>query len=273
MESCINSIFWERMLLMSANKDNSVQSLDRMIQILEELALHRDGCGVTTLSNLTGLHKSTVHRLLNTLMSRGYILKNSENDKYSLGMRILYLSSAILDRMDIRTVAKPFLEELCRSTDEVIHLSTLDGTEAVYIDKVESPNKSVRMYSQIGKRVPLHCTGVGKILLAWLPDKDVEYLLGLKGMYAYTKNTITNIEDMKKHLAEIRKKGYAFDELEHEEEIRCVAAPIFDMSGKVVASVSVSGPVMRVTLDRMPQLTEEVLKTAKKISYQLGYFK
>ncbi|MHB1394709.1 MAG: IclR family transcriptional regulator [Clostridia bacterium] len=258
---------------MIGSKDNTVQSLDRMIQILEELALHRDGCGVTSLASLTGLHKSTVHRLLNTLMSRGYISKNSENDRYSLGMRILYLGSAILDRMDVRTVAKPFLEKLCRDTDEVVHLSTLDDREAVYIDKVESPNKSIRMYSQIGKRVPLHCTGVGKILLAWLPDKEVEYLLGLKGMEAYTKNTITNIEDMKKHLAEIRDKGYAFDEIEHEEDIRCVAAPIFDMSGKVIASVSVSGPVMHVILDRMPKLTEEVLKTAKDISYQLGYFK
>lgn len=258
---------------MTTNKGNTVQSLDRVIQILEELALHRDGCGVTNLANLTSLHKSTVHRLLTTLMSRGYVSKNNENDKYSLGMRILYLGSAILDRMDIRTVSKPFLEELCRDTDEVVHLSTLDGTEAVYIDKVESPNKSVRMYSQIGKRVPLHCTGVGKTLLAWLSEKEVEYILGLKGMEAYTKNTITNIEDMKKHLAEIRNKGYAYDELEHEEEIRCVAAPIFDMQGKVIASVSVSGPVMRVTLDRMPKLTEEVLKTAKNISYQLGHFK
>lgn len=258
---------------MASNKDGTVQSLDRMIDILEELALHRDGCGVTSLANLTGLHKSTVHRLLNTLMSRGYISKNSENDKYSLGMRILYLGSAILDRMDIRTVSKPFLEKLCQDTDEVVHLSMLDDREAVYIDKVESPNKSIRMYSQIGKRVPLHCTGVGKVLLAWLPDKEVEYLLGVKGMEAYTKNTITNIEDMKKHLAEIRDKGYAFDEIEHEEGIRCVAAPIFNMSGKVIASVSVSGPVLHVTLDRMPKLTEEVLKTAKNISYQLGYFK
>lgn len=258
---------------MIGNNDNNVQSIDRTIQILEELALHRDGCGVTNLANFIGLHKSTVHRLLNTLMSRGYVSKNSENDKYSLGMRILYLSSAILDRMDIRTVAKPFLERLCHDTDEVVHLSTLDGREAVYIDKVESPNKSIRMYSQIGKRVPLHCTGVGKILLAWLSDKEIEYLLGLNAMEAYTKNTITNIEGMKKHLAEIRNKGYAFDEIEHEEDIRCVAAPIFDMSGKVVASVSISGPVMHVTLDRMPKLTEEVLNTAKGISYQLGYFK
>lgn len=266
-------IFMERKKFMKVNNDSNVQSLDRTIQILEELAMHRDGCGVTNLANLTSLHKSTVHRILATLMSRGYVSKNNENNKYSLGMRILYLSSAILDRMDIRTVAKPFLEKLCRETDEVVHLSILDGSEAVYIDKVESPNKSIRMYSQIGKRVPLHCTGIGKVFLAWLSDSEVEYILGRNGMDAYTQNTITNIEDMKKHLAEIRSKGYAFDELEHEDGIRCVAAPIFNISGKVIASVSVSGPVIHVTPDRMPKLTEEVLSTAKSISFQLGYFK
>lgn len=254
------------------DNDNIVQSLDRTIQILEELALHREGCGITCLSNLTGLHKSTVFRLLNTLMHRGYVSKNNENDRYSLGMRILYLSSAILDGMDLRTVARPYLEELCRNTGEVIHLSTLDNGEAVYIDKVESPNKNIRMYSQIGKRVPLHCTGIGKVLLAWLPEREVEHILRVEGMESYTKNTITNIEDMKMELKKIRDNGYAYDEIEHEEEIRCVAAPIFNINGKVVASVSISGLVLHMTSDRMPQLTQEVLKAAKNISYHLGYF-
>lgn len=258
---------------MAQKNINSVQSLDRAILLLEELAMHQDGCGVTYLSNLTGLHKSTVHRILNSLMVKGYIEKETETDKYFLGIKLLYLGSAILDRLDIRKVSKPLLEELCSSTGEVVHLSILDNGEAVYIDKVESPNKSIRMYSQIGKRVPLHCTGVGKILLAWLPDKDVEYILRKKGMKAFTSNTITDLETMKKHLKLIRKIGYAFDEIEHEEEIRCVAAPIYDIKGKVIASVSVSGPVLHVTKDRMPELTKEVVKTAKNISYHLGYIK
>lgn len=256
---------------MVGNNDGSVQSIERAMLLMEELAMHRDGCGVTYLANLTGLHKSTVHRLLNTLWSRGYISKDNETEKYSLGMKILYLSSAILDRMDIRKVAKPFIEELCHNTDEVIHLSILDDGEAVYIDKVESPSKSIRMYSQIGRRVPLHCTGVGKVLLAWLPEKEIDNILNSKGLKAYTKNTIVDIESMKKHLEYIRNIGYAFDEIEHEEGIRCVAAPIFDISGKVVASVSVSGPVLHVTQEKMPRLTTEVLKTAQSISYQLGY--
>ncbi|WP_372994625.1 IclR family transcriptional regulator [Lutispora sp.] len=256
-----------------AQNNNSVQSLDRAIMLLEELAMHQDGCGITRLSSLTGLHKSTVHRILNTLMAKGYIEKNPETEKYSLGMRFLYLSSAILDQMDIRKVAKPLLEKLCSNTGEVVHLSILDNGEAVYIDKVENPHKSIRMYSQIGKRVPLHCTGAGKILIAWLPDKDVEAILRKNGMEPFTSKTITDIETMKEHLKSIRKMGYAFDEMEHEEGIRCVAAPIYDINGKVVASVSVSGPVLHVTKERMPELTEEVIKTAKEISYHLGYRK
>ena len=254
-----------------AEKNNTVQSLERAIMLLEELARHQDGCGITYLSSLTGLHKSTVHRILNTLAVKGYIEKNAETEKYSLGMKFLYLSSAILDQMDIRKIAKPLLEELCSKTGEVVHLSIMDDGEAVYIDKVENPHKSIRMYSQIGKRVPLHCTGVGKILIAWLPDKDVEAILEKHGMEPFTPYTITDIEKMKEHLKMIRKMGYAFDEMEHEEGIRCVAAPIYDIKGKVIASVSVSGPVLHVTKERMPELIKEVIKTAEEISYHLGY--
>ncbi len=255
------------------NENQTVQSIDRAMMLLEELARHVDGCGVTHLSKLTGLHKSTVHRLLYTLMTKEYVMKDSETDKYYLGMKILYLGSSILDRLDVRKIAKPFAEELCHNSDEVVHLSILDNGEAVYIDKFESPNKSIRMYSQIGKRVPLHCTGVGKVLMAWLPEKEIEYILNSKGMKAFTKNTITDIKIMKKHLEEIKNKGYATDEIEHEEGIRCVAAPIFDLRGKVVAAISVSGPVLHVTKERMPELIEEVLKTSRAISHQLGYNK
>ncbi|MDD4833243.1 MAG: IclR family transcriptional regulator [Lutispora sp.] len=258
---------------MAQNNISTVQSLDRAILLLEELALYQDGCGVTHLSNLTGLHKSTVHRILNSLMVKGYIEKNGETDKYYLGIKLLYLSSAILDHMDIRKVAKPLLEDLCCRSGEVVHLSVLGNGEAIYIDKVENPNKNIRMNSQIGKGSPLHCSGVGKTLLAWKPVEDVEAILGKYGMKAFTKNTITDIEVMKEHLKQIREMGCAFDEIEHEEGIRCVAAPIFDIRGQVIASISVSGTIMHVTKERMPQLAKEVIETANEISYRLGYIK
>ena len=252
---------------------NTVQSLDRAILLLEELAMHKDGCGITRLANLTGLHKSTVHRILNSLLVKGYIDKDGKSDKYYLGIKFLNLSSAILDRMDVRKIARPLLEDLCANTGEVVHLSILSSGQAVYIDKVENPNRNVRMYSQIGKGVPLHCTGVGKALLAWHPVKDIEAILAKSGLEPFTKNTITNIEDMKKHLLEIKEQGFAYDEIEHEDGIRCVAAPIFNNKNSVVAAVSVSGMIIHITEDKMPKIRDEVIKTAKEISYHLGYIK
>jgi DNA-binding IclR family transcriptional regulator len=253
--------------------DNLVQSVDRAITILETLAKDKDGCRVTELASATGLHKSTVHRLLSTLMSRGYVEKCLGSENYKLGIRILLLGSSILDRMDLRNIAKPYIQELSNRTKEVVHLSILDDGEAVYIDKVESSDHSIRMYSQIGKRGPLHCTAVGKVLLADLRDSEVERIIGQKGMRKYTKSSIDNLNQLKEELSLIRERGYAFDEMEHEEGIRCVAAPIYDQSGKVIAAVSLSGPIIHVTHYRMPELTEQVLETAEEISYQLGYIK
>lgn len=256
---------------MKEKADNIVQSVDRSITILETLARDKDGCRITELANATGLHKSTVHRLLSTLMSRGYVEKCIDSENYKLGIRILLLGSSILDRMDLRTVAKPYIQELSNKTKEVVHLSILDDGETVYIDKVESSDHSIRMYSQIGRRAPLHCTAVGKVLLSGLDDSEVERIMKEKGMYKHTKSTIDNLDQLMGELEIIRKRGYAFDEMEHEEGIRCVAAPIYEHSGKMIASISLSGPIIHVTHYRMPELTELILKTAKEISYQLGY--
>lgn len=255
-------------------RDNSVQSVERTINILEELAKHQKGCGVTTLANEVGLHKSTVHRLLGTLMARGYVEKDIETDNYRLGIKLLLLSSAVLERMDVRNIARPYIQELSKQTNENIHLAILDGDEAVYIDKVESPRpNSIRLHSQIGKRIPLHCTAVGKILLSYLDNNQVEYIMSKKGMTKFTQNTIDNLEDYLKELGTVRSQGYAFDEVEHEEGIRCVAAPIYDRKGRVIASISISGATIYINEERMAVLTDEVVKTAMEISYQFGYEK
>jgi len=235
------------------------------------LAESKSGSGVTELSRAVGLHKSTVHRLLGTLMRRGYVEKELETENYRLGIKLLMLGSSILDRIDLRNIARPYIQELSKKTKEVVHIAILDEDEAVYIDKVESPDHSIRMYSQVGKRAPLHCTAVGKVLLAALKDEEAEKILRQKGMPRFTKSTITDMQQMKEELSTIRKQGYGFDEIEHEEGMRCVAAPIYDRSGKVIASISISGPIIYVTHFRMPELTDELLKTAKEISYQLGY--
>lgn len=259
---------------MKSGNEKSVQSIDRAISILEELAKDKNGCGVTVLSNTVGLHKSTTHRILGSLMSKGYVEKDLETDKYRLGTKILYLAGAVFERMDVRSIAKPYLEELSEKTNETIHLAVLDNQEALafYIDKVESPRaNSIRLHSQIGKRIPLHSTAVGKILLLNKGEEKVRQLLAVNGMPKFTPNTIDNIEDYLQELDRVRSQGYAMDEIENEEGVRCIAAPIFDRKGKVIAAISISGATIYTTIDRIPELSNAAIETAKHISCQLGF--
>lgn len=250
-----------------------VQSVDRAITIMEELGKFKNGCGVTTLANLVGLHKSTTHRLLLTLMHRGYVKKDIDTDNYKLGTKLLLLAGNLLDSLDLRAVARPYIQELANKTNEIVHLAILDGEEAVYIEKVESARHyTIRIYSQIGKRVPLHCTGVGKALLSGMDFSKVQELLKEEDMIKYTPTTIDNFRDLEIELRKIREQGYGFDEMEHEPNIRCVAAPIFDRHG-VVASISIAGPTIYITKERIPELIEAITATAREISCQLGYTK
>jgi IclR family transcriptional regulator, KDG regulon repressor len=252
--------------------ENSVQSVDRALDILEYLAEAKRSCGVTEIANAVGLHKSTVHRLLGTLMNRGYIEKDIDSDNYTVGKRILFVASAVLDRLDVRTVARPYIRRLSEKTSEVVHLSILDGNEAVYIDKFESLRQGgVRMHSQIGKRVPLYCTAVGKILLSDQREEEVRDLIKGKEMHKFTKNTIDNIETFIDELRTVREAGYSTDEFEHEEGIRCVAAPIYDRRGKIAAAVSISGPIFYMTEERLPEVKRELLEAAREISQQMGF--
>lgn len=258
---------------MSVNKDNIVQSVDRSMVLLEKLAEEKNGIGISRLAEATGLHKSTVHRLLGTLMNRGYVEKEVDSDKYKLGKKILFLASSILDSMDLRKLANPYLRKLANETNEVVHLSILDGDEAVYIDKLEGDNinSSVRMNSQIGKRVPLYCTAVGKILVSHFDDSTIKALIKEEKMIRLTDRTITNLDDLIQEINKVRKLGYALDDVENEEGIRCVAVPIYNKEGKIIASASVSGLTIILNDEKLEAVKEELIKTSKLISYQLGY--
>lgn len=258
---------------MKDSKEGVVQSVDRTLMILEELSKYKNGCGVTELSNALSLHKSTTHRLLTSLLNRGFVKQDIVTNNYQLGGKLLLLAGALLDSIDIRNIARPYIQELSRNTGEVVHLAVLDGDEAIYIDKVESSHQNnLRLYSQIGKRVPLHCTGVGKALLCGMEFNRIKEILKEEDMYKYTPNTIDNYVDFEIELNKIKEQGYGFDEIEHEEGIRCVAAPIYDHHQKVVASISIAGPTLYITLERVPELVEQITQTAKKISNQLGCF-
>ena len=247
-----------------------VQSVGRALEILNILTQYSHGVGVTELSNRLDVAKSTTHRLLHTLMKYNFVSQDPVTENYKLGTQILYISNFILENLNIRDIAKARIEALSRVTNETVHLCIHENGEVVYVDKVES-NQTIRMHSRIGKRGLMHCTAVGKSILAYLDDNEVIQILLSKGMEAHTPNTITDAEQMKKELEIIRKNGYALDNIENEAGIRCIGAPIFDHYQKPIAAISISGPESRITLERIEnELIELITSTAYQISRQLG---
>lgn len=247
-----------------------IQSVERALKIMEILAEYPDGLGVTELSLKLDVAKSTAHRLLNTLLTYNYISKDVKSDNYILGTQILLIANQVLENLSIVEIAKNEINKLSSITNETVHLCLFDKDEVVYIDKVES-NQTIRMHSRIGTRSLMHCTGVGKAILAFLDKEEAEAILLRKGMKAFTDQTITTLDQMWKELEEISKRGFALDNIENEEGIRCVAAPIFDHNKKPIAAISISGPSTRVTFDKAyNELSTFVMETAKSISYELG---
>jgi DNA-binding IclR family transcriptional regulator len=223
-----------------------VQSLDRALDLLEALA-GADELGVSELAQQTGLVPSTAHRLLGTLVARGYAAQNPVTGRYLLGYKLLELTSGLSDRMArLRTAARPHLEAIQEETGETTNLCVLEGRNVVYVDSV-SGTRSVRLFTDIGHAIPAHTSGAGKALLAWRDPADVEALLGGGGeLPASTPRTLTTLGALQEDLAKIRRRGYSTDNEEHELGVGCVATPILDRSGSPLAAISVSGPTTRI---------------------------
>jgi len=245
----------------------AVQTLDRALDVIELLSLERDGLGVTEIGSRIALHKSTVHRLLNSLADRGYIEK-TESSRYRLGLKFIELASLRLNHLELKTEAAPALRRLAELAGRVAHLAILDDTEAVYIEKVE-PVASLRMYSQIGRRIPVHCTALGKSLLSGLEEGDLRTLLGRLPYQRFTASTKTTPAELRLEIDRTRARGWSLDDAEHEDGIRCVAAPVRDYTSKVIAAISVSGPANQG--QRAEDLADEVRGTALAISRRMGY--
>lgn len=247
----------------------TVQSVDRALLILDILQENSKGLGVTELSLKLDVSKSTAHRLLMSLQKKGYVKQDEENQKYSLGLKLIELSQTVSDNLDIRKLASNYLYHLAELTGETAHLVIMENDEIVYIDKIES-SETIRMFSNIGKRAPMHCTGVGKAILAFLPEDKILQIIEEKGLRKFTYKTIIEKNTMLEHLKEIRNRGYSFDDEEHELGIKCAAAPIFNYKGDVVAGISVAGPIMRVDDEKLEMIASEVLRVSKEISKHLG---
>lgn len=249
----------------------NVRVLDRAVSILELLA---DGKARTPLevADGIGLSPSTTFRLLSTLAYYNYVKRAEDDVHFGLGLACLELARAYQEGNDLRRVAMPELEALRDATKETVHLCVLDRMEIVYLEKLAGLHAIGIMSSRVGGRAPAHCTGVGKVLLAHSDPEHVDAYLKTHALTAFTPTTITSRLALDAELAEIRRCGYAFDRGEHENEVRCVAAPIFDIRSQAVAALSVSGPRDRLEpLEANTELIRKARETAERISRQLGH--
>ncbi|KZL93622.1 transcriptional regulator KdgR [Clostridium magnum DSM 2767] len=255
---------------MRKSKSNLIQSVDRALQILECFSKRDKELGVTEIANRLDLHKSTTFGLLSTLESRGYLKQNLENGKYKLGIKLFEQGRLVEDDMDLRINSLPYLKELVDKYQETAHLAIRDGSEIIYIDKVEG-GSAIRMYSQVGKRAPMYCTGVGKAMLAFMPEDQVDNITKDLKFTPFTGNTITDLNKLKVELNEIRRRGYCIDNEEIEVGLKCVAAPIMNYKGEVVASASIAGPASRMSDEKLQFIAKDVKEAVTKISETLGY--
>ncbi|MFB5661938.1 IclR family transcriptional regulator [Alteribacillus sp. HJP-4] len=247
-----------------------VKSVDRALTIIKLVSTKKDGYGVTELADKLELNKSSIFRLLATLMEHGFIEQDLVTKRYRLGYQYLELSSKLLDSMDIRKEAAPYLKKLEELTNEVIHLVIYSQKEAVYIEKLEG-NETLRMHSQVGKRAPMHCTSAGKTILAYLSEEEARQIINLKGLPPHTKNTLTDPEELILNLTEIKKRGYGIEREENEIGITCIACPIFNFRGEISGAISISGPSIRMGDDRLNILKDYIMDAGRKVSSRLGF--
>lgn len=254
----------------NSDGERHIQSVFRALKILEYVAENGSVAGLTEISRGLGLSKSTAHGLIATLEKYGYMQQDSITGKYSLGLKTFEIGQAYVSNLDLREIVLPDLRELSQRYQETVHLAVLSGEDVVYIDKVDGSH-SVGIRSRIGGRNPAYCTGVGKALLSGLTDLQIEKMYSGKIFERYTKNTVNKLSDLIYQIHQVRKNGYAVDVEEIELDLRCVAAPIKDNKGTVIAAVSLSGPSNRILDTKLNNIIADVTKTVKKISMRLGY--
>ena len=246
--------------------------MDRALGILDVLSDEGPDLSLGEISQKLELHKSTAHRLIMVLERHKLIERNSMNGRFRLGLKLFELGTRAVSQLDLRERARPFLERLVLETSETVHLCILDDYEVVYLDKVE-PVRSVRMATSVGRRNPVHCTAVGKAMMAHLSDGQVEEIIRKHGMKAMTANTITSLVELKKELIAVKERGYAIDNEEIEEGVRCVGCVVRNFSGEPMAAISVSAPAFRLTKEKVKTLAQAVMATANGLAQELGFRK
>jgi len=251
--------------IMNQSNRYEIKVLRKALNILELFNEKSKELTATQISQLSSLHKSTAFRILDMLEDSSLLEKSPESLKYRLGFKVYFLGSLVEGNTEIRNLSRPFLETLKQKCNETVHLVVLHRGEALYLDKIEG-GKNIRVVSRIGMKLPAHCSGVGKVLLAACSEETINQIIREKGLQRFTDNTITDVAALKAELARIRKQGYAIDNEEIELGLKCVAAPIKDSNDKVIAAISLSGPKERLSGVELKRLIPIVKNTATEIS-------
>lgn len=258
---------------MPAKKQKSeyiIQAVSHALDLLEQFHDDVDELGVTELSKRLKLHKNNVFRLLATLESRGYIEQNRATENYRLGLKSLELGQTFIQQMGLLRQAKLALEQLVEECNETAYVAIFKENHVVYLDVVET-DMTVRVVSRVGSRLPAYCTASGKVHLAHMSEEELDNSLPRK-FTAYTDTTITTLDQLKEELSQVAEQGYAIDNEEMDTGVRCVAAPIRDYTRRIVGAISLSGPSMRFTDERIrEELVPLVMDAASTLSTRLGY--
>ena len=247
-----------------------VHSLAKGVKVLSAFDYNKKELSVLEISKITGIHRTTVHRSIFTLEREGFVEKNESTGKYRLGLKLFELGNMVAANMDIRRRARAHIEKLAETCGIAVHLVVMDGWEAIYIDKVEPPKGMIR-YSRVGKRVPLYCTAVGKILLGGLPDEEIIKALSKSEFNKLTPNTIDNLYELLKQVQNARALGYALDLEELELGLNCVAVPVYNYRGNIIAAISASGSASQFPAETIKGLVDSVQEAGRAISTRMGW--
>jgi IclR family KDG regulon transcriptional repressor len=251
--------------------EHNSNAIERTLSILELVTASQKGLSNADLSRRLEIPKSSASYILRVLEKRGY-LNREDGGKYRIGLKLVSLTSNALTNLDFREIARPIMADFLRKSRlSEVHLAVLDNGRAVYVEKIEADNSFIKMDIWVGHRLPIHTTAIGKILVAPLSDAEVLKILEVRGMEKKTRKSITNPQKFLAELQKVREFGYAIDDEENSDNVRCVAAPVYDANGKVIASLGTSTIIMQLDKALLPKIVEMVKDSAKKVSKSLGF--
>jgi DNA-binding IclR family transcriptional regulator len=250
---------------------NGIKSTIKSLKVLELFSPQKREWSIQNMIEALGYHKSSIQRIVSTLEGEGF-LKRGESNRgvYRLGPQVLFLGSIADMSTDLRSIARPIMVQLVERVQETSYLCVREGNQCLYVEKVEC-SQPIQIIHAVGKRNPLHCTGVGKALMSGMTEKEIRKIVSATGLESFTPRTITKVDSLLHEIEQIRKRGVAHDLEELDLGVKCVAAPIHNHTGRVVAAVSISGPAQRFTTEVFPRFESEVKTSARALSRELGF--